>query len=76
VPPWYQQATPNAWLQLGGTQATANTEVSVNSSSNNAFDSTLHLKVAGAVILALALVFAIPAAGFRFVTSATVGLGK
>lgn len=38
--------------------------------SNSGVDSTLHIKVAGAIVLALAVVFALHAMGFRFVTSA------
>jgi hypothetical protein len=40
------------------------------------FDNTLHYKLAGTIILALAIVFGLQFAGFRFVGAVNVGFGK
>lgn len=44
--------------------------------NNTAVDTTLHWKVSGTIILALVIIFGLQAMGFRFVTSASVGIGR
>jgi hypothetical protein len=44
-------------------------------SQNSSFDTTLHWKVGGSVILALLIVFGLQMMGFRFVVAANTSFG-
>lgn len=49
----------------------------VNSNSSaQTYDPTLTWKLAGTIVIALAVVFVLQASGFRFVGSASVGIGR
>ena len=45
-------------------------------SNNHSVDTTLTWKMAGTIVIALVVIFGMKASGFRFVTSASVGIGK
>jgi len=76
--PWIDTAAPAQW-QLGaqGQQAEQTASQMMNAAANNtSVDTTLHWKVSGTIILALILIFGLQAMGFRFVTSASIGVGR
>lgn len=56
--------------QAGGGQALS------GQSNTYSMDATIPHKIAGAVIIALIVIFASQAMGFRFVTSANISLGR
>jgi hypothetical protein len=45
----------------------------MNNQGSSTWDGILHYKIAGTIVLALVLVFALQALGFRFVVAAGVG---
>lgn len=75
--PWLDSWAPPQWVS-GATGASGPARspdpgaATVNGTTNN-YDSILHYKVAGTIILALVVVFGLQALGFRFVVAAGVG---
>lgn len=59
--------------RLGFTAASGGGAVNSN---NSQVDTTLHWKISGTIILALIVIFGAQAMGFRFVSSASIGLGR
>jgi hypothetical protein len=47
----------------------------MNAQQQSTYDPTLTYKLAGTIVLALAVVFALQASGFRFVAAVNVGFG-
>ena len=79
--PWLDPLPPAQWIfgQSGGGGPqrtifanTGNTQMN-GQASNQSYDSTLHYKLAGTIILALLTVFVLQQLGFRFVVAAGVG---
>lgn len=75
TPLWLDQHAPAQW-KLGSPVAEAQQAVASVNQQGSVFDTTVHMKVAGTIILGLVVIFGLQAMGFRFVTSASVGLGK
>jgi hypothetical protein len=48
----------------------------MGSSAPGGQDNTLHYKLAGTIIMALVVVYVLQATGFRFVVSASTGVGR
>lgn len=75
--PWLDTFAPSQWTL--GAPVAGGGEVNVGGQSNpSGFDTTLHWKVGGGVILALIIIFGFQAMGFRFVVAAntSVGVGR
>lgn len=82
--PWWDNYAPAQWTQ--GTVAQGDSYAATGyvggligmADQGTGFDTTLHLKLAGAIILALVVVFGLQMMGFRFVVAAnsSVGIGK
>lgn len=72
--PWLDTFAPAQW-SLGAPATSGGGSVGVNATNQTGFDTTLHWKVGGAVILALLIIFGLQAMGFRFVVAANTSLG-
>lgn len=85
--PWLDTWAPPQWFYHESTNtppepATSGQDSGVfqnlmsAASNSTGFDTTVHWKVGGTIILALVIIFGLQAMGFRFVTSANVALGR
>lgn len=83
---WLEANAPPQWAPMqpvygssgatGPVQEPGGAAVNTSNSSQQTYDPTLTWKLAGTIVLALALVFVLQGLGFRFVGSASVGLGR